>query len=280
MIVDSSACVPLEFDEHPLAVTVPMLLHVGGTTFRDGVDLAPAEFYRIQRDHAGQTSTAAPTPGNFLDAFHSASEIARSAICITVSAGFSSTLSSAKTAQDRIKETVPEFEVRVVDSRSAAGGQGLIAWEALKAILEGGCIGEAESRVLAVRDRVRLLAYVDTLYYLWKGGRVPRIAHAGVSILRLKPVFELRDSSIKSLARPRTRERAISKLVGLMNDRVGNSPVHAMVMHAAADEQARELRSEVESRFSCVELFEAEFTPVMGAHIGPGMVGIAFWSEP
>ena len=278
VVVDSAACVPDAFHEHPLAVTVPMRLHVGEATYRDGVDISSAEFYRVQQGHAGRTTTSAPTPGDFLNAFKTASETASSAVCVTVSEVFSSTRISAETAKAQLAEIDPDFEVRVVDSHSAAGGQGLVAWEALKTA-SGGGISEVESVALAVRERIHLLAYVDTLFYLWKSGRVPAIAHMGVSILKLKPLFELRMSEVIRLGRPRTTEQAMSRMADQMADRVGESRVHAIVMHAAAEERALELESLVRDRFDCSELFVSEFTPAMGAHIGPGMLGVAFWAE-
>ena len=172
----------------------------------------------------------------------------------------------------------PDFDMRVIDSMSAVGGQGLIAWEALKVVESGVDIDSVEARVLDLRQRVRLVAYVDTLYYLWKGGRVPGIAHLAASLLRLKPVFELKLAQVTRVARPRTVTHATSRLVDLVKAQSGDSPVHAMVMHAGAAEQADRLRSILMEEVDCTELFSEEFTPVMGAHIGPGMVGIAFWS--
>ena len=201
---------------------MPMRLHVGEATYRDGVDISSAEFYRVQRRHAGRTTTSAPTPGDFLDAFKSVSETASSALCVTVSEVFSSTRTSAETAKAQLALVNPDFEIRVVDSHSAAGGQGLVAWEALNAASYGS-IGEVESVALAVRERVHLLAYVDTLFYLWKSGRVPAIAHMGVSILNLKPLFELRMSEVIRLGRPRTTEQAMSRMADQMADRVDGS---------------------------------------------------------
>ena len=279
IVVDSAASTPDEFQDHPLTFTVPMLLHVGGATYRDGVDLTPAEFYKMQRANAGRTSTSAPTPGDFLDAFESASRVAESVICITVSGMFSSTGRSAAMAREQFLRSTRGTAVSVLDSKSAVGGEGLIAWEALKASSLGSGLAQVEERVRQTRERVRLLAYVDTLYYLWKGGRVPGLAHAAVSILRLKPIFELRRSEVNNLARPRTAGRAAERLVDLMTDRVRARTLHAIVMHAEAEDQARNLRQKLDRKFDCAELFQTEFTPVMGAHIGPGLVGVAFWAE-
>ena len=279
VVVDSAASPPAEFRDHPLTFTVPMLLHVAGETYRDGVDLTTAEFYRMQREHAGRTITSAPSPGDFLTAFQKASRIAKSVLCITVSSAFSSASTSAAAAVEQFDPRAYGTEVRVLDSESAVGGEGLIAWEALKASVNGADISGAGARAEHIRERISLLAYVDTLYYLWKGGRVPRIAHAAGSLLRLKPVFELRRSEVRKLARPRTAPRAVSRLVELMADRVAGRRIHAAVMHAEDSTGSRSLMNAIDREFDCVELFETEFTPVMGAHIGPGMVGVAFWPE-
>ena len=279
IIVDSAASVPECFWESPLTFVAPMRLHLGDKTYRDGVDISPGEFYLRQKEATERTSTSAPSPSDFLEAYMAATEVAESALTILVSDVFSAAKRSADTAYEHFRDTHPEFEIRSVDSRSTAGGQGLIAWEAFRESSTGAGLEQVEERALKVRDRIRLLAYVDTLYYLWKSGRVPGIAHAGASLLKLKPIFELNQSEVRSLARPRTAQRASEKMIQLMAERVGDATVHAIVMHAASSEAAERLRELVGRRFECAELFMSEFTPVMGAHIGPGMVGVAFWTE-
>ncbi len=279
IVVDSAASVPEEFRASPLTFVAPMRLHIGDATFRDGVDISPGDFYKMQRQNAEPTSTSAPMPADFTSAYEAASKVADSALAILVSGAFSAAKRSADLAREQFRGAHPNFDIRSMDSRSAAGGQGLVAWEALKAISAGADLERVEGRALEIRERVRLLAYVDTLYYLWKGGRVPGMAHTGASLLSLKPIFELSQSEISSLARPRTATRATARLVELMAERVGDSRVHAVVMHVDAGEQAELLRESLSARFDCVELFLTEFTPVMGAHIGPGMVGVAFWPE-
>jgi fatty acid-binding protein DegV len=105
------------------------------------------------------------------------------------------------------------------------------------------------------------------------------LAHAGASILRLKPTFELHRSQIATVARPRTAKRAVNKLVQLMADRVDGSGIHVAVLHAASEDAAVALHDRIIREFDCAESYVTEFSPVMGAHIGPGMLGVAFWSE-
>ena len=282
VVVDSAASVPDEFGDDLMTFVVPMILRVGDETFRDGVDISPGEFYwMMRRNPSAEVGTSAPAPGAFLDAFRAAAAVCESIACIAVSDRFSSTIESARIALNQFRAERGGFDVRIVDSRSAAGGEGLVAWEALKAARGGAGAAEVEARAIAVRERVSLLACVDTLRYLRRGGRVSAVASAAASILDVKPIFELRRSQVSAVARPRTGARAVSRMVRLMAERVSeNRRVRgAAVMHAAADERAAALKAAVESEFECDELFEAEFTPVMGAHVGPGVVGVAFWGE-
>ena len=280
VVVDSAASVPDEFGEDPMTFVVPMILRVGDETFRDGVDISPAEFYgMMRRNQSAEVGTSAPSPGAFLDAFRAAAAVSESIACIAVSDRFSSTIKSARIALNQFTAERGGFDVRIVDSQSAAGGEGLVAWEALKAARGGADAAEVEARAVAVRERVSLLACVDTLRYLRRSGRVSAVASAAVSIFDIKPVFELRRSEVAAVARPRTGSRAVSRMIRLMSERVGEGRRvrGAAVMRAAADERAAALKAAVESEFECDELFEAEFTPVMGAHVGPGVVGVAFW---
>ena len=284
IVVDSAASVPRGFVDDPMTFAVPMLLRVGDDSFRDGADISPSEFYAMMRENPGaEVGTSAPTPGAFMDAFRKAAEVSESIACIVVSDSFSSTIKSAEIAAKRFAEERGGVAVRVVDSWSAAGGEGLVAWEALKAARRGAGVDEVAARAMDVRERVSLLACVDTLRYLRRGGRVSAAASAAVSILNIKPIFELRHSRALPVARPRTGRRAVSRMVRLMAERVeggGGRRVHAVVMRTAeTDARAAALRDAVESRFDCAELYDAEFTPVMGAHVGPGVVGAAFWSD-
>ena len=280
VITDSAASVPEGFRESALTFVVPMRLHIGGATFRDDADISAAELYGMQRRSGEAASTSAPTPADFISAYEAASRVADSAICVTVAESFSASGSAARRGLESFRAEGGSLDARIVDSQSAAAGQGLVAWEALKAADGGQDIAEVEARATAVRDGVRVLAYVDTLRYLWKSGRVPGIAHLGASLLKLKPVFELRQSRVSGVGRPRTAQRALRRLVELAEERVGDSPVRVIVMHADDEERAARLSEALRGRLDCVEMHITQATPVMGAHIGPGMVGVGFWRYP
>ena len=167
-----------------------------------------------------------------------------------------------------------------MDSRTAAGGQGLVVLEALRAAQEGAGLPEVRQAADAAIDGVSVVASVDTLHYLWKGGRVPRIAHAATSLLRIKPVLVMRHGEVRTVARPRTARRAMRRVVDLVRQRARPGlPIAAMVMHADAPARAAQLRGLVEAELRPESLSVAEFSPVLGAHVGPGMLGVAFWQR-
>lgn len=258
-----------------------MLLHFGGTTYEDGQDLSPAALYRTLRQTPEIPTTSAPSPEAYLKAFRQASKDTRSILCLTVASRFSASIDAAQTAAAELKKEMPDVVVRVLNSETAAGAEGLVALEAARAAGRGGTLDEALSAAEEVIPRVRLLAFVDTLRYLWKGGRVPGIAHVGTSILQIKPLFELFQGSIRTVAKPRTHRRAMDRLLSLMRQRVApGSRLHATLMHADDFDSAQRLADRIESTYACDELFISEFSSVLGAHTGPGLLGVAFWSEP
>ncbi len=286
VVVDSAASAPAEFGADARTFVVPMALRVGDDWFRDGADITAAEFYGMMRENPdAAVGTSAPSAGDFLDAFRAAAAVCESIACIVVSDSFSSTMKSAEIAAKQFSDERGGFAVRVVDSWSAAGGEGLVAWEALKAARGGAGLDEVVARAKHVRERVRLLACVDTLRYLRRGGRVSAAASLAASVLDVKPIFELRRSRAAAVAKPRTGRRAVARMVRLMAERLGedgggrHARGAAVMRTAAADERAAALRAAVEDAFECDELFESEFTPVMGAHVGPGVVGVAFWAD-
>ena len=256
-----------------------MRLTIAGTTYEDGRDLTTSEFYAMLSRTPGAATTSSPAPAAFLEAFELAAEHSDSIFCIAVAAQFSATADSARTAVGEFHQSHPDHQVIVMDSRSAAGGQGLIATEALRRAEAGATlasINEACERVRGQGPAAGFRGYA----VLPLGRRTGSgIAHAGASLLRLKPTFELHQAQIATVARPRTRRRAVNKLVQLMADRVGGSSVHAAVLHAASEDHAVALHDRINREFDCTETYLTEFSPVMGAHIGPGMLGVAFWSE-
>ncbi len=244
IVVDSAASLPQNIADDELHV-VPMQLVIDDQTYLDGVDVSPRDFYRRLRGLKQTPTTAAPTPASFRRAFEEASDAAESVLCITAAKRFSASFDSATAAADALRKEGHNIEIEVLDSEAAAGSEGLIATEALRVARGGVSLKEVRAAAERVVEKVSLVAFLDTLYYAWKGGRVPGIAHLGTSMFRIKPVFEMARGDIKNLARPRTRQRAIARLLALARERVSDAPVHAAVMHGDAEVDAEQIRDEL-----------------------------------
>ena len=200
-------------------------------------------------------------------------------LALTVSRRFSSTFDSANMAAEELRKERPGVRVEVVDTESAAGGEGLVATAACRAVEAGHDMDGVIASIRSMVPRVYLAAYLDTLYYVWKSGRIPGIAYAGSALLRLKPVFEMHRGNIERVARPRSAARAQHRLIDRVAWRAGNSPVHAAVIHADAPDVAEGLGRALRDELDCAELYVSELSPVVGAHTGPGLVGVAYWID-
>ena len=280
VVTDTTACIPPEKVAEYGIELVPIELIFGSKVYRDGIDISPTEFYAMLRQADKLPTTSGSLPGPFLDAYRRASRRAGSILCITESSKFSGMANSARLAMEMARKELPGVNIKVMECSSAAAGQGLVVLAAVRAAASGKSLDETVEVVTGLMPRVHLFASLDTLDYLVKGGRVPQAAALVNSILKIRPVFSVDGGEAHTLALPRSTDSAISNILRLMGRKIGKGqPIHVAVMHADALEQAHYLRKQIASRFNCLELFITEFTPVMGVHTGPGVIGAAFYSE-
>lgn len=272
VVTDSAANVPAWLAEDLGIVVVPMILRIGDREYRDGVDLPPADFYERLTARAEPVSTSGAPVAAFHDAYEHALGKAAGVVCVTVSAAVSMTHGSAVRAAHDFGD-----RVAVVDSRSASLAEGFAAIEAARIAIAGASLEETADRARAIAMRSALVATVSTFQFLRRSGRVSALQSFAATTLNVNPVFALRDGRIDPLARPLSRRRAIARLVDEV--RAGaRGPVHLGVVHAAAAEEGDELGGRLSAAVGVAERYLEEFTPLMGAHTGPGLLGVAFWS--
>ncbi len=203
----------------------------------------------------------------------------RDALCVTPAAGFSVAYDSAVAACRMAGDAFENTRVDVIDSGTAAGGAGLVALAAAAWASQGLCISEVSRRVRSLVPRINLVAFLDTLEYLQRGGRVGRIPAWAGGVLNIKPVVELRMGETTLVARPRGRVRATDRLLDFLRERAGRESVRVNVMEADAAQEAEVLLPRITAEFNCKQAFISQFTPVMGAHTGPGVLGISFYTD-
>jgi DegV family protein with EDD domain len=278
--VDSSSCLSPELLAKWRITPVPHQLIIGQRTYLDGVDIQPGRFYQLLDDkHQSAFTTAAPQPQHFLDAFLEAGRRAPNVLCLTLSANFSATYRSACAALELASGRLSGIKVKVVDSQTAAGGSGLVALAAARWSSRGHSFEQVIADVHHLAPRVNLFAFLDTLQYLSRGGRARKLGAWAGALLGIKPLTELRMGEARMVGRPRNRAKATAGLLELMREQASRKPVVVNVMEAGSPDDAAALARRIETEFSCRELFVSQFTPVMGLHTGPGLLGVAFYVD-
>jgi DegV family protein with EDD domain len=278
VVADSAVCLPKELIKKYNIELVPETIIFGTTIYHDGVDLVPSEFYVKLGKAKELPTTSAPSPQDFIDAFQKVGKGADSIACILVTAGFSHMgMQAALTA----RESLPKLPIEIMDSRTALGAYGFIVLEAAKAAAAGKSLPEVLEAAKDVQKRVTLIAALDTLKYLAKGGRIGKAASWAGTLLSIKPIIEVPPSTgvLEPVERVRTRRRALERLLEIMQEGVGKGQrVHASIEQANVPEDAHWLEAQLLSLFDCAEIYINDFAPVAGVHCGPGVIGISFYS--
>jgi DegV family protein with EDD domain len=278
IVTDTIACIPQEQVEKYNIEVVPVDFIFGDKVYRDGIDMSPTEFYMRLRKAKRLPTTSSSSPAPFLEAYRKARQRAASILCITIPARLSGMFNSARLAKEMIKEALPNTRIEVLDCGTAAAAEGLVVLAAARAAAQGKNLAEVSETAHRVMQRINLLATLDTLYYLVKGGRVPRAAALASSLLQIKPIFTINGGDAHPVTNARTISGATKRILKIMEQKVvKGQPLHVAVMHADALDKATALRDRISSRFDCDELLITEFTPVMGVHTGPGLIGVAFY---
>ena len=279
IVTDTTACVPPNLAADLGIEVIPVFLMVEDQVFEDGA-AGVASFYETLRTASQRATTAAPSPGVYADAILRAAERNESVLCVTVSRQFSAMYDAATQGVQLARAQRPDLEVRVLDSGAAAMAQGFIVLEAARAAKEGADIEEVLRRARALMPRVQLIVSLDTLTYLARSGRVPRLVIWAAGPLQVKPVVVFHRGSYRPISVSRTTRGAIDRLFqALANRTKGLGALHICVQHTNVPELAEELAQRVREAFQPEELIVQEFTQVMGVHTGPGLLGFAFYTE-
>lgn len=275
VVTDSTATLPKGLVQKLNIHVVPVLLLFGGRVLRDGIDVLPGEVYRWLRTSQDIPTTSVPSIGDFLRVYAAAGREAAGVLSIHMSPDLSATFNTAVMAS-RLLDDVP---IHVMNCHTAAIGQGFVVLEAARAAASGAGLEEVITRAEEVAAKVNLLFIIGTLEYLHRGGRIGGAARLLGTMLQINPVLYLDEGRVEIFARPRTKARAIQLMLQAMAHRVGGRPIHAAIFHADVLDEAEALCQRVAEQFDCLELYMTEFTPVMGAHTGPGVLGVAFYAD-
>jgi DegV family protein with EDD domain len=278
IITDSVACLPHEFLDRYHIEIIPITLLSGGNVYKDGIDLTPDQAYELFAKEPESFKTAPASPEECLAIFRKVAQKSEEILCITLSAKISTLFNVVNIAREKVKIEKPDVRLEVMDSETAAAAQGLVVLAASREIEKGKSIGEVLEVAQRIKSRVHAVVLLDTVRFVYRSGRVPKIAAQAAAYLNIRPIFSLY-SSVNFITAVRSKKSGIERILELMRQKVGNKPVHCAVMHAYDLEEAKKLKTIVESEFNCLELWISEFSPVMGYATGTGTLGLAFYTE-
>ncbi len=281
MVTDSTCCLPPEVVKEYDIHVVPLYILYQGNSYRDGVDITAQEVYKIMRRKQDLPTTATAAVGDFLEVFRKLADRAENILCITLTSILSKTYEAATAAKNMAKEEFPHTVIEVFDSRAVGGALGFIVQETAKVAKAGGTLSAAVETARKIMGKVRLLAMLDTLYYLARLGRIGRAAAWAGSILDMKPILQHSPAHDEAMpvARPRTKKKGIEFLLQLLRKSASNLKLHINIHHADDLEEAQRLAERVKAEFNCAEVYITEFTPLMGVHTGPGLLGFSFYAD-
>lgn len=278
IITDTDSGLPLELAKKYNIVQVPITVQFGDDAFRDVYEIDnPVVFGRIDKEGKFPT-TAAPSPGQFTEAFKAAFEAgARSVVCFNVSSEVSATYVSARNAA----EMFPGKDIRVIDTRNLCLGQGLMAIAAAEAVAGGASVDEAIAAAESVGQRVHLFASLATLKYLAMSGRVGHLAAGIAGLMDVKPILTVKDGKLQMLERVRTQSKSWARTVEVAVEASAGHKIERMaIIHVKALEAARQFEKLIQASMPCpTEVMYAEMNPGLSIHSGSGLVGVVFVTE-
>ncbi|MFN8111530.1 MAG: DegV family protein, partial [Thermoleophilia bacterium] len=273
IVFDSTADIPPDTITHPSWRMVPLTVRFGEEEYRDNLDLSGAEFYEKLRTSRELPRTSAPSPGAFEACYAELMERYRDVVSLHISSKLSATLESARAGATPFGD-----RVHVHDTMSASGLIALIVDAVQRMLDEGTTAAAVDAFVHAVPARSGISFSVDTLELLQRNGRIGRGAALVGGLLQVRPILSVINGEVDAVRRVRGRRAAIPALVENMLRRSAGFPeIDVAILHAHSVGEAHKLEQAVrEARGGIVSLRTVQIGAVIGAHAGPGALGVAF----
>ena len=272
IVTDSSSYPqPEVVAKHDIRV-VPLKVAFGSEVFSEGVDITNEEFYQRLAKDGKLPTTSQPSVADFIRVYRELTKQGHPILSIHISSKLSGTCASALAA----KNALPQAQIEIIDSLTIA--MGMLIPTAAEAAERGEMLSQIVASIKKLNKRIKVVGAFDTLEYLWKGGRIGAARALVGTLLKIKPVLTQEGGEVKVLNKARTRTQAIEYMLGFVDKEVkGNVFLHGWVAHSHVPEAGRALEKELRENFNWVELRFFEMGPVLGSHMGQGLVGVSFY---
>lgn len=274
VVADTTSYLPAELLSKHDVHLVSLYVGLEGEQEREA-DITDLEaFYERLRISDQTVTTSQPSVGDFTEVWEPLLAEGREIVSIHLASGISGTYETAIQTRERLTAEGKGGErIAVVDSRTGAGGMGLMILAAARSAEKGESAAQAKERADAVRDELKIWFVVDTLDYLRRGGRIGAARAWIGTTLKIKPILTL-EEEITPVERVRTRGRAFKRMVDYARQRHEAGADAWVVQHVQDPETAERLIDACKPIFGCDPVFTSEVGPVIGAHVGPGLLGV------
>ncbi len=271
IVTDSTGYIPPQFlEKYPIWVA-PCIIIWGEDQYLDNVDIKSDEFYTRLSTADIMPTTTQPTPVACKEIFEELHADGYDILCIPVSSKLSGTLNS----MDLAKGMLPEANIEIVDSLSVSMGTGWLIKVVGDAVLDGASLAEATALATKLRDEIEIILTVDTLDFLYRGGRIGGASHFIGTALKFKPIMDIQDGRIEPLEKVRTRKKALARLIEIVKERANSGGKYYLaVAHGNAVEDANFLVEQISKEIDVQESITTGLSPGVGTHTGPGTLGV------
>ena len=269
IVTDSTCDLPPEVTADLGITVVPLTVVFGDDEFVEGVEIDAPAFYERMRAFAGLPRTSQPPVERFLEGYGAAGAEGDEIVSIHISSRMSGTLNAAAVAREQL---AADLHIDLIDSYSVSLGLGAIVVDAARAARDGASLTEVAEVARRAVATAHVVAMVDTLEYLRRGGRIGRATSLLGSLLSIKPILHIDGGEMAPFERVRTKARALDRLYEIATR---DATIRRLIVAAAGDDEAAAaLFERVKPALPHTELVLGQIGPIVGVHAGPGLVGI------
>lgn len=272
IVMDTAGDLPEGWQQQFQIDLIPINIIHEGKTYLQGVNLGYEDFYKLVETSATLPSTSQPTPYQFVEFYRNIASPDDTILSIHITERLSGTMDSAKQAS---QELAGELKVIPFDSASGTICMGMMAKEAREMDREGKSVDEILKRLAFIREKMELVCTLDTLKFAQLSGRIKHLQAALASMLKVKPIIELKNGIIEMGEKVRSRSKSIEVVLEKMSHKFGNRQIIAGIVHARDQAAGLDLLKMATSKLNCKEAILGELSISLAAHFGPGALGIA-----
>ena len=276
IVTDGAADMPEEWDREYEIHIIPINIHFGDKTYLQFRDLDNEGFYKMVDETKKIPKTSQPSPHQFMEFYQSIAQPGDTVLSVHVTSKLSGTYDSALAAA---RDLAGQYNIIPFDSACGSAGIGMMCREARLMDRAGEPIGQIVKRLKSIREKISITLALDTLKYARMSGRVGTLQAALASALNVKPIVTLQQGMLQMTERVRTRSASLDRIIKIVKEKFGDTPLKMAVVHAQDKASAEFLVKKVKESFKVNELIVTDLSISVAANLGPGTVGIVAFTK-